>query len=171
MHIESWTRHSLRKAQARELLFRISVTLKGLHALLEVVGGVALWVVSPGLIVHLVGWLTQDEIAEDPHDLVANYLRHSASQFSVSSQHFIALYLFGHGVVKIILVAALLKDKLWAYPIAIVVFGGYIAYQIYRFTLTGAMGLIALSVLDLLVIVLVWLEYRAMKSGRREPGD
>lgn len=155
----------LREAHARELLFRISVTLKGLHALLEVVGGIALWLVSPGLIVHVVGWLTQDEIREDPHDLVANYLRHSVSQFSVSSQHFMALYLLGHGIVKIILVVALLKGKLWAYPVAIVVFGGYIFYQVYRFTLTGAMGLIALSVLDLLVIVLIWFEYRAMKSG------
>ena len=155
---------SPRKAHVRELLFRISVALKGLHALLEVVGGIALWVVSPGLIVHVVGLLTQDEITEDPHDLVANYVRHSVSNYSVSSQHFIALYLFGHGIVKVILVAALLKDKLWAYPVAILVFGGYIVYQVYRFTLTGAVGLIALSVLDLLVILLVWLEYRAMKS-------
>lgn len=102
----------LGRAHARELLFRISVTLKGLHALLEVVGGIAIWLVNPGLIVHIVGWLTQDEITEDPHDLVANYLRNSASHFSVSSQHFIALYLFGHGVIKLFLVAALLKDKL-----------------------------------------------------------
>ena len=41
------------KAHARELLVRISVTLKGLHAVLEIVGGIALWVVSPGLIVPL----------------------------------------------------------------------------------------------------------------------
>lgn len=154
----------LGKAHVRKLLFRISVLIKGLDGVLEIVGGVALWVVSKGLIVHVVGWLTQDEITEDPHDLVANYLRHSVRHFSASSQHFIAVYLFGHGVVKVILVAALLKGKLWAFPVAIIVFGGYIVYQIYRFTLTGAIGLIALSVLDLIVIVLVWLEYRAMKS-------
>ena len=158
----------LRKAQLRELLFRISVAMKGLDGFLEVVGGVALWVVSPGLIVRIVGWLTQDEITEDPHDLVANYLRRSVSHFSTGSEHFIALYLFGHGAVKLVLVAALFKGKLWAYPVAIAVFGAYIAYQLYRLTLTGGIGLIALSVLDLVVIVLVWLEYRAVKSRVKE---
>lgn len=67
----------LGKAHVRELLFRISVLIKGLDGVLEIVGGVVLWMVSKGLIVHVVGWLTQDEITEDPHDLVANYLRHS----------------------------------------------------------------------------------------------
>lgn len=155
------------EARLRELLFRISVALKGLDGLAEVVGAVALWVVKPGLIVRIVGWLTQDEIREDPQDLVANYLRRSVSHLSAGSEHFIALYLFGHGIVKLILVAALFSGKLWAYPIAIVVFAGYIVYQMYRYTLTGANGLIALSVLDLIVIVLVWLEYRALRTIHR----
>jgi uncharacterized membrane protein len=156
----------LDKAHLRELLFRIGVLFKGLDGTLEVAGGIALWVVSPGWVVRLVGLLTQDEITEDPHDIIANYLRHAVSRFSAGSEHFLALYLLGHGVTKICVVVALLRNKLWAYPIAIVVFGGYIAYQIYRFTLTGSLGLIALSILDLIVIGLVWLEYRAVKSRR-----
>lgn len=109
---------------SRELLFRISVLLKGVDALLEIVGGIALWMVSPGMIVRLVHFLTQDEIAEDPHDLVASLLRHSAARFSVSGEHFIAIYLLAHGVVKGFAVAMLLQNKLWAYPFAVVVFGG-----------------------------------------------
>jgi uncharacterized membrane protein len=42
-----------------------------------------------------------------------------------------------------------------------------VVYQIYRFTLTGGIGLIALTVFDLIVISLIWLEYRAVKSGRK----
>jgi uncharacterized membrane protein len=154
------------RAHLRELLFRISVVLKGLDALLELVGGIALWVVSPGFMIRLVHLLTQDEIAEDPHDLVANLLRHSVSRFSFSSEHFMSIYLIAHGVVKALVVVALLRSKLWAYPAAIAVFGGFIAYQVYRFTLTGGFGLIALSVFDLVVICLIWLEYRAMKFRR-----
>lgn len=153
------------RAELRELLFRVSVILKGLDALLEIVGGVALWWVSPGLIVRVVHFLTQDEIAEDPHDLVANLLRHAASHFSLSGEHFMAVYLIAHGVIKGFVVAGLLKNKLWAYPGAIVVFSGFIVYQIYRYALTGGIGLIALSLFDLIVIGLVWLEYRAMKSS------
>jgi len=55
-----------REAHLRELLFRVSILLKGLDGALEIAGGIALWAVSPGSIVRVVGLLTQDEIAEDP---------------------------------------------------------------------------------------------------------
>jgi uncharacterized membrane protein len=155
------------KPRIRELLFRASVLLKGLDGVLEIAGGIALWAVSPGLIVRVVGLLTQDEIAEDPHDLVANYLRRAVSHFSLASEHFVAIYLLVHGVVKVFLVVALLKDELWAYPVAIIVFGGFVVYQVYRLALTTSVGLIALTVLDLVVILFIWLEYRAVKSRLR----
>ncbi|HVC45768.1 MAG TPA: DUF2127 domain-containing protein [Terracidiphilus sp.] len=151
-------------SKLRELLFRVSVLLKGFDGALEIVGGIALWVVSPGLIVRVVGFLTQDEIAEDPHDIVANYLRHASGHFSLLSEHFMAIYLFGHGLVKIIVIVALLKNKLWAYPVAISVFGGFVVYQVYRFALTGGVGLMVLTVIDLIVIWFIWQEYRAVRS-------
>jgi uncharacterized membrane protein len=140
------------------------LALKGLDALLEIVGGIAAWMVSPGLIVRVVGFLTQDEIREDPHDLVANYLRHAASRFTLGSEHFLAVYLLGHGIVKLFVVLALLKNKLWGFPVALTVFGGFVVYQVYRITLTGGIGLIALTVVDLIVMWFIWLEYRAVKE-------
>lgn len=162
---------NLRTAQVREFLFRASISLKGLNALVEIIGGIVLWMVSPASIVRLVAFLTQDEIAEDPRDLLANYLRHAATGLSVGSEHFVAIYLFSHGVVKMFAVVALLKNKLWGYPLSIVVFGGFIVYQIYRFTLTGGIGLIALTVFDLIVIWLIWLEYRAVRSRPNESAN
>jgi uncharacterized membrane protein len=53
---------------SRELFFRESVWLNGLHAGLEIVGGVALLMVSRGVIIRVVAPLTQDELAEDPHE-------------------------------------------------------------------------------------------------------
>lgn len=161
-------RYENKRAALREFLFHTGVLLKGLDAILEIVGGIALWIISPSFIVRLTTILTQDEIAEDSRDVVANYLRHSAANLSVSGEHFMAIYLLGHGVVKMFAVIALLKDKLWGYPLSIVVFGGFIVYQLYRFTLTGSIGLIALTVFDLVVIWLIWLEYRAVKSRPRQ---
>jgi uncharacterized membrane protein len=155
------------KSQLRELLFRISVSLKGLHAALEIVGGISLLVVSPGFILRAIELLTQDEIAEDPRDLIANYLLDAARHLSLSSEHFAAYYLLSHGVAKAFLAGALLKNKLWAYPLAVIVFGAFIAYQLYRFTFTHGIGLIALSLFDLVVIWLIWLEYRALRSYAR----
>jgi uncharacterized membrane protein len=157
--------NKLRRQHFRELLFRISVLLKGLNAALEIVGGVALFAVSPAFILRTVALLTQDELAEDPRDLVANSLRRAASHLSPASQHFAAIYLLLHGVIKIGLVGALLKRELWAYPVAVLVFGAFIIYQLYRYTLTHGLGLIALSLFDLAVIWLIYLEYRALKRA------
>lgn len=115
----------IRKPHLRELLFRVSVLLKGLDGALEIAGGIALWAVSPEWIVRVVGWLTQDEIAEDPHDPVANYLRHATHHFTLGTEHFMAIYLLGHGTVKLFVVGSLLRNKRWAYPVALVVFGGF----------------------------------------------
>ena len=149
---------------AREVLFRAGVILKGLDGVLEIAGGVALWLVSPGLILRWIGLLTQDEIARNRHDVIAHHLRLAVGSL-VSGKHFLALYLLAHGIVKILVVVALLKNRLWAYPVSIAVFGAFIVYQLYRFTLGGSAGLIVLSAFDLIVIWLIWMEYRARKPS------
>jgi uncharacterized membrane protein len=155
------------QSRLREFLFRAGLWLKALDAAVEIAGAVALWAVNPATVAHVVGLLTQDEIVEDPRDLVANYLRHAAVRLSLAREHFAAIYLLGHGIPKILLVAALLKNKLLAYPVAIIVFAAFVLYQLYQFTLSHSLGLIALSVFDVIVICLIWLEYRAMKSRAR----
>ena len=150
----------------RERLFRIGVGLKGLHAGLEIVGGLALLVIRPSDILRVIALLTQDELDEDPRDFIASHALGIAERLSISSVHFAAFYLLVHGVVKIFLAGALLKHKMWAYPLAIVVFGAFIAYQLYRFTFTHSAGLIVLSVFDIAVTWLIWLEYRAAMMGK-----
>lgn len=46
------------------------------------------------------------------------------------------------------------------------VFAGFIAYQLYRYTFTPSLQLLALIVLDFVVIALIYLAYRALRSGR-----
>jgi uncharacterized membrane protein len=45
------------------------------------------------------------------------------------------------------------------------VFGGFIAYQLYRYTHTHSLALIALTVFDAIVIWLVWLEWRDRRAA------
>jgi uncharacterized membrane protein len=57
-------------------------------------------------------------------------------------------------LVKVVLVAALLRDKLWAYPWMIGVLGVFVAFQLYRIALNPTGGLIALTVFDALIVAL-----------------
>ena len=154
----------LSRRGVREVLFLVSVWLKGLNALSELIGGVALFAMSPPFILHVVRFLTQDEIAEDPRDLIANALRHAAGRLTFATEHFMAIYLLVHGAVKLVLVWALLARVLIAYPASIAVFAGFIVYQLYRYTFAHGAGLLALSAFDLLVIGLILLEYRALRQ-------
>ncbi len=148
-------------------IFQIGVLLKGAHAAIEVVGGVVLAVVSTNTIVAVVNALTQEELIEDPTDFVATHLLAYAQHFSVSKQHFYAFYLLGHGVVKLLLVIGLLNRKYWSYPASLVALALFVIYQLYRFSHTHSLGLIVLSAFDLVVMVLIWHEYRLMRKHRR----
>ncbi len=126
-------------------------------------GGVLLLVVSPTTIDNLSRALTQHELSEDPHDFLATHLLHAAGSLTGSSLEFGAAYLLLHGVVKVVLVAALLRDKIWAYPWMITFLIVFIVYQIYRMTFAFSIGLLGLTVFD---VVVVWLTYREYGKQR-----
>jgi uncharacterized membrane protein len=147
--------------------FAVGIILKGLDGVLEVVGGLLLLVVSPATIDRITRALTQHELSEDPHDFLGTHLLHAAGSLTGSSVRFGAAYLISHGVVKIVLVAALLKNKLWAYPWMIAFLIGFIVYQIYRMTFAFSIGLLALTVFDLLVAWLTYREYGKQRARLR----
>lgn len=149
-------------------LFLVSIILKALNAAAEIIGGILFLVISQQSVLKLIIQFTQEELSEDPKDLVANYLIKSASHFSLSAKHFIAFYLLSHGVIKLGVIIGLLKHKLWAYPTSIAVFGLFIIYQIYRYCFTHSIWLLALTIFDLIVIWLIWLEYQNIKKFHQE---
>jgi len=144
-------------------IFDVSVALKGFHALIEILGFLAIYLVSTETIVGVINRYSQDELVEDPHDFVATHLLKFAEGFSVEKHDFYAFYLLSHGLVKLVVVAGLLREKLWAYPASFVVFGAFIAYQLYRYSYTHDVSLILLSIFDLFVIALAVHEYRLVK--------
>jgi uncharacterized membrane protein len=146
------------------LVFEVSLWLKGVFALSEVIAGVAAYFISQQFLLSIVLWVTKEEFAEDPHDIVANVLLHTVQNLSVSTQTFAALYLFGHGVIKLWLIIGLLRRRLWYYPAAMIVFALFIAYQLYRYSFSHSVWLLLITVLDIIVIALTWHEYRFMRS-------
>ncbi len=145
-------------------LFEISVLLKGAHALVECVGGILLALVSTESILRLTNRVTQPELLNDPHDYIAAHLLAWAQDFSVGTKNFYAYYLLSHGLVKVLLVIGLLRGKMWAYPASLVALGLFIVYQLYRFTDTHGIGLIVLTIFDLVVMALIWHEYRIVRQ-------
>ncbi len=152
-------------ASALDRTFRISVALKGLDGVLEVIGGIALLFVSPATLQSWARSLTAHELAQDPHDFVARHLLHSASQLSHGTTLFGAVYLLTHGIAKVVLVVAVLRGQLWAYPWMIALLGVFIVYQVYRLSYRVSIGLLLLTLFDVFVVVLTVLEYRRKRAS------
>ena len=145
--------------------FEVGAFFKGLDGVLEVIGGALLLAIPPERLRAIVIALTQHELSDDPNDFIASHARRAVRAISPEGELFAALYLLSHGVLKVLLVYALLKRKLWAYPVAIVVFAAFGIYQMYRYAVTPSLGMIVLTVLDVFVIALTWLEYRRLGGG------
>ena len=152
-------------------VFQVSLWLKGAHSLLEVLGGLALAFLSHDLVLRMVTALTAAELLEDPRDLVANAGRQAAEGFTTDAQTFAAWYLFSHGLIKLVLVVAVLTNRVWAYPAFIVAMIGFIIYQVYRMTFEVTFVLVAITLLDLVVLLLAWHEYGFVRRQRQRGLD
>ena len=165
MSRRSGRRHGM-NPRAIDRVFTVSVILKGIDGLLEVAGGLLFLIVDPRTLNAAVRFLTANELSEDPGDVVANALRRAAAHLTSDVAAFAAIYLAIHGLVKLMLVAGLLRRKNWAFPTALVVLGAFVVYQSYRFALGHSLAMAALTVADLVVIWAVWREFRLVSTSQ-----
>jgi len=145
-------------------LFEIGIILKGLDGILETIGGLLLLAVSPATLNGLTSRLPQHELSEDPHDFIANHLLRYAHGLTGSAVTFAAVYLLLRGITKILLVIALLRNQMWAYPWMIAFLLIFIGYQLYRIALSFSIGLSALTAFDAFVVWLTWREWDKQKA-------
>lgn len=155
------------KAKTRlDKVFEVSILLKALDGILEILGGLVLLVIKPDTISDLAIRLTQGELSHDPNDFIATHILHTAQGVTGSALIFGALYLMSHGIVKVVLVREILYNRLWAYPGLIIVTAGFMVYQLYELTLSLSFWLIILTIFDAFVIYLTAREYANRRQAR-----
>lgn len=148
------------------LALKVSLIVKSFFAILEIFGGLIFYFVSQNYIVNFIYAITQDELSQDSNDFIASHLVSFSNNLFPSTKHFIAFYFLSHGIVKMIVIIGLLKNKLWAYPTSIIVFVTFIIYQFYRFYFTHSIWLLILTMFDILIIWLVGREYIFNKNKK-----
>ena len=141
--------------------FKATLLLKGLHALVELAGGLLLYTIGTGTIVQ---WLYGAEALRP--DWLTTHIDGLAHGLSLEPANFYAFYFLSHGAVNLALVIGLWRHRSWAYPANFVVLSAFIAYQLHRYVTTPDAGLLLLSALDLLVMALAWQDYRSQRRRR-----
>ncbi|MGE0259773.1 MAG: DUF2127 domain-containing protein [Alphaproteobacteria bacterium] len=159
-----------RREQRLHRFFEITLLLKALFAAGEILLAIGVYIVPLDAVSDFVGAITRAELTAHPRDIVAAHLAEWARNLSVGTQHFVALYLLSHGAAKLWVIIGLLRERLWYYPVALVVFTLFVAYQIYRYTLTHSVSLLLITAIDLVVIWLTWHEYRYLHALRHRTG-
>lgn len=147
------------------LVYKIGVVIKGVDGLIELVLGLAIWL-TPHL-VHRVLTALLGELGEHQthvFSLVAEYVARVDLQVTHASLAFLVLFLIAHGAIKLALVYCLLRKIIYAYPIALGVLVLFLLHQAFVLVVQPSVGVAILMVLDLLIIWLVWGEYRDLRE-------
>lgn len=148
-------------------LFEAGAILKAIDGITEFALGLFFFFAAAPMVNGLIISLTGDELTEQPRDWLVQLLFHGWSGFSVSAQEFWAVIFIGNGIIKSLLVLALFKEKFNAYPSIIAAFAALAGYQVYHLIGSPSIILSAITVFDIIFILLVVQEYRFQRAKSR----
>ena len=146
-------------------MFAVGVTLKGLHALVELIMGAAILTISPVGTSNFFLVLAEREQARGWPPFIVDFLLGLARAALEGGQRFAGIYLLVVGLINVGLVIGLLTGALWSYPAALAALVSLMVYQLYRYTHTHALALILLTLFDAVVCWLVWQEYCFLREA------
>ncbi len=141
-----------------------SVVLKGVISAGEIAAGLLIFFVPLTTLTAPFIKIAGAELFEEPGNLVAGYLVHAGNSLALAGSTFVAVYLLTRGLIKLLLIIALLKHQLWAYPSSLVVLGLFVAYQCYQFAVSPSIFLVVLTVFDLIVMYFIWREWQVLDA-------
>ena len=150
-------------------LLRAALLLKGLDGAVELLAGVALAVVGARELGGLTRRVVEHHLLGSPRGALAERFAAGEAALTGGDRTFAVVYLIAHGLVKLGLVVALLREVRPAYPLAIGVLAVFVVYEALRAARTGSAALWAAAALDLAVIALVLREYRRLTAARPPP--
>jgi uncharacterized membrane protein len=146
--------------------YLVSLSVKALNGFFEIIGSIFILASDFSKWPKYINVIFRKELIEDPNDIVANLFIDALGKIDISIQLSSFLYLLSHGLVKLFLVIALLKKKYWAYPLSEVVLFLFIIYQTYLYINNGSIFILFLNAIDIILMALIWLEYKKIKTDK-----
>ena len=132
-----------RREQRLHRFFEITLLLKALFAVGEIVAAIGVYVVPLDTGRRFCRRGYQRRAGERTRMISSPPIWRLGANLSVGTQHFVAFYLLSHGAVKLWVIIGLMRERLWYYPVALVLFTLFIIYQIHRYMLTHSVSLAA----------------------------
>ncbi|PZF56037.1 DUF2127 domain-containing protein [Curtobacterium sp. MCBD17_034] len=149
-----------------DVVFLVGIALKGIDGAAELLLGLPLLFLRPAQISAVAHLLTARELAQDPHDLIAHLILHGAAALGADAALYAAVYLVVHGLVKVVVVIALVRGSERVHPWAIAALAAFLVAQLVEMVVHPSLGVGVLSAFDAAIIVLTWREWRQHRTLR-----
>lgn len=133
------------------------------YGFLRILFGIALLKVVGSPLLEAIHDFMGYELVEDSSDILYNIVNLFLSGHSFYVTYFLAFYFIFWGTVDILLSYNLIKEKLWAFSISIVLIGLFVIYSIIRFTFTHSLLLLSVIIFDSIILLLIHKEYQKVK--------
>ncbi|MDR3643326.1 MAG: DUF2127 domain-containing protein [Candidatus Doudnabacteria bacterium] len=140
--------------------FIIGIIIKSFTGLVETCSGLVLLSIKPQTLSLILLRLSGGGKITDADDFLLAYPYQYMQHLTPGIKVFAGLYILAHGLINLLLVMGLIKEKLWAYLVAIGVLSSFMLYQLYRIAYTQSPLLEALTVLDAFFVIVLWHEYK-----------
>lgn len=150
-----------------EAVYKVGVAIKGFDGLVELIVGVSL-LISPSLVHTILSAIAGE--ASQHNARVFHFIAQNVARIDTdlgrSGLTFLIIFLIGHGVVKLALVYCLLKEIVRAYPVALAILVVFLIYQAGVLILQPSIGVALFTLLDIIIIWLVWGEYQELRAKK-----
>ena len=154
-------------AARTQRLFRLALLVKAVDGAAELLAALVLLVVPGAALSSWIHEIISRDLLGPPDGSLARHFVAGTAEFASGNRTFAVVYLgLVHGLVKLGLVGALLARWRPAYPVAVVVLGAFVVYELYRAGQTGSIVLPFLGLVDAAVILLIVREYRLLSHRR-----
>ena len=144
-------------------LFKLSILIKGVTSLFEIISGIVVFFIPVSDIERLASYIASKFSDGIVGSFVANQITSNAEGLVTLGTIFIGAYLVFRGGIKLGLIIALLKNKLWAYPWSLFIIGLFVVFQVFELIKTLHFGIIIVTTFDLIVMYLIWREWGIVK--------
>lgn len=140
-------------------VFKTITILKGLQAIITILLGIALLMLSKEFVSNIIIFLVKIGLAGNPDNFIAQNLLQFGINLTLEIKLYFSIYFMIHGAVGLSLVWGIIKKPSITYPVSLLIFIGFVIYQIYSYFIAPSMWLLLLTLFDVLFIGLLFYEY------------
>jgi uncharacterized membrane protein len=144
-------------------LFKWSILIKGAISVAEVIVGTLVMFIPVSVIMWMANYIVENIFAGNTENFFAAEIISNAEALAGIGTLIIGAYLIARGGIKLGLIIGLLKNKLWAYPWSLIVIGLLVVFQVFELIKTLHLGIIFVTIFDLVVMYLIWREWNIVK--------